>query len=134
MAVHLKKNLLFQILFTLFLALFGAVYELFSHQVYSCFMLYAFAVPLTMGVLPYALLLLKEKYPSNLFLHLWNTAIAALGVGSVFEGVLEIYGTTNSLVIVYPVAGGLLALAGLASLFFRNQPEKRKYRRQGTAA
>lgn len=119
-AIQLKKQLLFQIIGTVLLTLFGAIYELFSHGVYSYFMLYAFAIPLILGVLPYAMLLLLEKYPRNLFTNLWNTAIATLSVGSVFAGVLEIYGTTNSLIIVYPVAGGILLLLGIASVFVTN--------------
>ncbi len=121
MAVQLKKHLLFNSIGAAFLALFGAVYEVFSHQVYSYFMLYAFAIPLMMGILPYGVLLLKEKYPSKLFLNLWNTAIATLSIGSLFAGVLAIYGTTNSLIIVYPIAGGILILISLASLFVGKQ-------------
>ncbi len=121
MAVQLKKHLLFNIVGAAFLALFGAVYEVFSHQVYSYFMLYAFAIPLVMGALPYTVLLLKEKYPGKLFLNLWNTAIATLSIGSVFAGVLAIYGTTNSLIVVYPIAGGLLILISLVSLLVRKR-------------
>ena len=68
--------------------------------------------------------LLKNKYPDNRFLKLWNTAIAALSIGSVFAGVLEIYGTTNSLIIVYPIAGGILMLLSLASLLIKNNPKQ----------
>lgn len=121
METQLKKHLLYNIVGAAFLALFGAIYEVFSHQVYSYFMLYAFAIPLMLGVLPYAVLLLKEKYPSKLFLNLWNTAIATLSIGSVFAGVLAIYGTTNSLIVVYPIAGGLLMLVCLASLFVKSR-------------
>ena len=121
MAAQLKKHLLFNIIGTIFLALFGGVYEVFSHQVYSYFMLYAFAIPLMMCVLPYAILLLKEKYPGKRFLNLWNTASATLSIGSVFAGVLAIYGTTNSLIIVYPIAGGILILISLASLLVKNR-------------
>lgn len=121
MAVQLKKHLLFNIIGTIFLAFFGAVYEVFSHQVYSYYMLYAFAIPLLMGVLPYAILLLKEKYPGKMFLNLWNTATATLSIGSVFAGVLAIYGTTNSLIIVYPIAGGILILISLAFLLFKDR-------------
>ncbi|MBQ1847206.1 MAG: hypothetical protein II135_04290, partial [Clostridia bacterium] len=106
-------NLLGNIAGTVFLALFGAVYELFSHEVYSYFMIYAFAVPLTLGVLIYALLLILRKYPGRAALNLWNSGIAAISVGCVFRGVLEIYGTTNSLSVIYPVSGLLLLTAGL---------------------
>ena len=108
--------------------LFGAVYEAFSHGVYSCWMIYAFAVPLMMGVIPYTILLLRDKRPSIPFLRLWSAAIAVFSTGCVFLGVLEIYGTTNQLVMAYPVAGGLLLAAALASVLFKPreaQPEKK---------
>ena len=120
MEIQLKKHLLYNIIGTGFLALFGAIYELFSHEVYSYFMLYAFSIPLMMGVLPYAVLLLTEKYPDNSFLNLWNTAIATFSIGSVFAGVLAIYGTTNSLIIVYPITGIILMLISFVSLMKRN--------------
>ena len=111
----LKKHLVFNLAGTLFLVLFGAVYEMFSHGVFSFFMLYAFAVPLVFGVTLYLVLLFLGKYPDRVFLNLWNSAIAAFSAGSVFQGVLEIYGTTNSLIIVYPIAGCVLAASALVS-------------------
>ena len=121
---QLKLHLLFNIIGACFLALFGAIYEIFSHEVYSYFMLYAFAIPLLMGVLPYSILLIMEKYPDRKFLNLWNTAIATFSVGSVFAGVLSIYGTTNSLIIVYPIAGAVLVLLSLLSNLqnYRHRP------------
>ena len=119
-AMYIKQTLL-HLSAAIFFALLGAVYELFSHEVYSYYMLYAFAIPLLMGVLPYAILLLKEKYPGKMFLNLWNTATATLSIGSVFAGVLAIYGTTNSLIIVYPIAGGILILISLAFLLFKDR-------------
>ena len=113
---QLKTHLMFNVAGTIFLALFGAIYELFSHGVYSYHMIYAFGFPLIMGVLLYAVLILRGKYPRRSFLNVWNTAIATFCLGSVFEGVLEIYGTSNPLVIVYPVAGGILLLIGLIML------------------
>ena len=113
---QLKTHLMFNVAGTIFLALFGAIYELFSHGVYSYHMIYAFGFPLIMGVLLYAVLILKGKYPRRSFLNVWNTAIATFSLGSVFEGVLEIYGTSNPLVIVYPVAGGILLIIGLIML------------------
>ena len=110
----------------MFLALFGAVYELFSHEVYSYFMIYAFAVPLMLGVMPYALLLISRKVPGRAALNLWNSGIAALSVGCVFRGVLEIYGTTNSLGAVYPIVGSLLLTIGLIIGIVGLQKKKRK--------
>lgn len=50
------------------------------------------------------------------FLNLWNSGVACLSVGCVFQGVLAIYGTTNSLIVVYPITGGLLMLLALTSV------------------
>ena len=105
----------------IFLALFGAVYEAFSHGVYSYFMIYAFAIPLLLGVTLYAILLAKKKYPSQVFLRLWNAGTVVLSWGSVYEGVMEIYCTTNRLMIIYPIAGGLLLASGLISIFITSR-------------
>ena len=116
----LKKHLVFNLAGTLFLVLFGAVYETFSHGVFSFYMLYAFTIPLVFGVTLYLILLFAKKVPGRVFLNLWNSAIAAFSAGSVFQGVLEIYGTTNSLVIVYPICGCILAVSALVSLAVGN--------------
>ena len=110
--------------------LFSAVYEAYSHGVYSYFMIYAPAIPLVFGVTLYIILLFAEKFPSRVFLNLWNSAIAAFSVGSVFKGVLEIYGTTNSLSFIYPLAGCVLAAAALVSLAVR---PRRKHTPKGAA-
>lgn len=115
----LKNHMLYNLAGTLFLVLFGAVYEMFSHGVYSFFMIYAFVIPLMFGVVTYIVMLIKGKYPGRLFLNLWNSAIATFSVGSVFQGVLEIYGTTNALVLVYPIAGGVLAILSLISMLIK---------------
>ena len=97
------------------LAVFGAVYELFSHEVYSYFMIYAFGVPLLLGALPYGIMALRGRTPKRLTVNLWNSMIAAFSVGSLFQGVLDIFGTTNRLIIVYPVLGGAFGAAALLS-------------------
>jgi len=101
----------------IFLAVFGSIYEIFSHGVYSYFMIYAFLIPLVLGVLPYGWLLYKRAHPPRIVLQLWNFGIAAFSVGSLIKGVLEIYGTTNLLWWFYPVIGALcFAGVGLALL------------------
>ena len=93
-------------------AAFGGIYEIFGHGVYSGYMIYAFMLPLILCVIPSALMLLMDKpalpeIPRNL----WNYAVATLTVGCILKGVLEIYGTTNRHLIVYPILAGILALA-----------------------
>ena len=119
----LKKHLVYDLIGTAFAALFGAIYEHFSHEVYSYFMIYAFAVPLCMGALPYSIMLLKGHSPGRAFLVLWDASIAAFTVGSVFKGVLDIYGTTNRLAAVYPITGAVLAVAALAAFLIGNRSE-----------
>lgn len=111
---HILKAGFVYLLVSLFCVFFGAVYEHFSHEVYSYYMLYAFAFPLVGGALPlYALALSKSKYlPTRLVLNLYNSGIAAFTVGSIFKGVLDIYGTTNALVHVYWYLGTALCGAG----------------------
>lgn len=100
---------------SLFCLLFGAVYESFSHGVYSNAMVYAFAFPLCLGTVPYfgALAFLKKPIPRGAAAHLWAFGIATLTVGSILRGVLEIYGTDSDLLIAYPIAGGALLASAL---------------------
>ena len=96
--------------------LFGAIYELFSHEVYSYFMIYAFAFPLLLGTLPYLILSLfgGTRYPNALCRNLYHAGIATLTTGSIMRGVLDIYGTTNSLGNIYWFVGvPLLVVAGV---------------------
>ncbi len=95
-------------------ALFAFVYELFSHQVYSDCMLFAFLIPLAGGVIPFSLLSFSGKeLPCIPGRCIYGSGIAALTAGSLFQGMLEIYGTTSRLAAVYRIAGGGLTLAGI---------------------
>ena len=100
------------LLSTLLCALFGAVYELFSHEVWSCFMICAFALPLLLGAIPFFLLRMRGKPFPGKAAELVHAGVAALTVGSILQGVLEIYGTSNPLTISYWLAGGTLTATG----------------------
>lgn len=106
--------------------LFGIIYEYFSHGVYSAYMMFAFCIPLAGGTLTAFLLsLFERKKPfSKISVCAYHSGIATLTVGSIFKGVLEIYGTTNQLIVVYWIAGfGLLFIGILTYLL----PKKRGY-------
>lgn len=110
----------------LFCALFGGIYELFSHEVYSFYMIYAFAIPLAMGVLPYLLMSFTNIHtPSRLAANLYGSGVAALTVGSIFKGVLDIYGTSSDLTIIYLAAGIALTLAGIIAYFIGGAAKKK---------
>lgn len=118
------------LLISLFCALFGAVYELFSHEVYSFYMTYAFAFPLAGGTLPFSVLHLLRagRYPGALARNLYHSGIATLTVGSIVQGVMEIYGTTNALAGYYWIAGGALLLDGIAAYLVQHIGKKDKKR------
>lgn len=87
---------------------FASTYEAFSHGVYSNYMIYAFLIPLIMGAgVSYILYFINKKskvtLPGKFEKNMYNAAVATLTFGSIFNGVLEIYGTTNSKVYVYLV-------------------------------
>lgn len=116
---RLLKYALYHLMAALLLALFGAIYEHFSHQVYSGWMIYAFMIPLGLGTVPFLLMGLRRK-PADLLcgmpLLLYNSAVAALAVGSAFQGILEIYGTTNRLIYFYPGLAAVLLITALILL------------------
>ena len=98
---------------SLFCVLFGAVYEIFSHGVYSYFMIYAFLIPLAGGALPWLLMGLSlckcdRRLPETAIQALYHCGIISLTVGSLMTGVLSIYGTTNRLTSVYWAIGAAL--------------------------
>ena len=108
------------LLLSLFFLLFGAVYEMFSHEVYSPFMIYAFIIPLLGGALPFLWLGLytKAEYPQPIAAELHRSGISTLTVGSVVQGVLDIYGTTNVWMRIYWLAGVALLAVGLFLCLF----------------
>ncbi len=101
-----------------FCAFAGAVYEKFGHGVYSYPMIYAFGFPLAGGALPalVSAVLKNPKLPPWQARYFYHSALAVFTVGSVFSGVLEIYGTTSRLSKIYPAAGAVLLLISALSL------------------
>ncbi len=106
------------LLVSLFCALFGAVYESYSHEVYSYYMIYAFVFPLIGGTFMFSVLSFVKpvKYPNAVSRSLYHSGIAALTVGSLVRGVLDIYGTTNILAEVYWYVG--FTLVGTSIIIF----------------
>ena len=104
------------VLVTCLVALFSGVYERFSFGVWSGFMVFAFAVPLVLGVLPWSVNAARERpvVPSHAAHQLWSAGTTVLTVGCLFRGILDIYGTASALGIVYWVAGPVLLLLAVA--------------------
>lgn len=122
--VDLGRIALMYLAGSVFLAVFGFIYELFSHEVYSASMIYAFLIPLVGGCGAFLALDLFApedwvfaKMPRNLY----HCGIMTLSVGSVFRGVLEIYGTTNQLSAVYFIVGGAMLVGGTVGVLRINR-------------
>lgn len=113
MSTSPRKRLYIYIAVTLFCGLFSFIYELFSHGVYSNFMVYLFAIPLLLGVLPEFFALINPRFAvrSSWQPILQAFAVATLAVGSALQGIVEIYGTTNQFIVYYFVVGVGLAIA-----------------------
>ena len=117
---------------TAFIALFGFVYEQFSHGVNSNYMWFAWIYPLFCGVGVYAILyFLPIKFvPGVLAECCYNLGVALLTTRSIMMGVLEIYGKTNDrmvliyliLFIIFITLGVLLYAYGL--IFLRKKVTK----------
>jgi hypothetical protein len=122
------KSLLPITLTTVFVFVFAKIYGIFSHGVSSVFMSYAFLLPLSLIFLPKLLNLCtgnrlwngsletgegeKKLFLSSLASFLWKSGVAVLTVGSLYKGVLDIYGTSGSFEWVYLVVGILALIAG----------------------
>ena len=107
--------------------IFSMIYECFSHNVFSPFMVFAVAFPLLGGSLVAELLgkLPADKFPDGLAGEFYHWGIITLMVGSIIRGVMDIYGTESPLVVYYAVAGiGLVVVAvcmWILSFFKKNE-------------
>lgn len=103
-------------------AIVGGVYELFSHEVYSYYMIYAFGFPLLLGAFPWFTIgIFKEDFlPKKYIRDIFHCGIATLTVGSIFKGVLDIFGTRNPLSKVYWIVGILLIITGVVLTFVKD--------------
>jgi len=113
------------LLASIVIAAAAAVYGLFSHGVYSYYMTYAFMIPLLGGALPHLIAAMKraeEQAGASDIPAAKDTQlafVATLTAGSLLKGVLDIYGTTNRLLIAYPVMAVLILAAALTVLIKR---------------
>ena len=111
---HILHGIQIYLGITIFCTLFSVIYEAFSHEVYSNFMIYLALVPLIGGLLPFLMLLFTNlPYPTRLSLNAYNSGIATLTLGCSLKGVFEIYGSSCPLITVYWIAGAAFVFLGL---------------------
>ena len=138
MSTDLLKSGTAYLIASILVAAAGWLYELFSHGVYSNYMIYAFMVPLACGALPDILAATrgcrsKKRSSSAREAHATHdaapcaapalrlAAVVTLTAGSFIKGILDIYGTTNRLLAVYPIIGLALAIAALIAFIWQNR-------------
>ncbi|MDN5819675.1 MAG: hypothetical protein L0H38_02895 [bacterium] len=78
-------------------------------------MVYLFAIPLALGVIPELICKYVPKFRAD---SAWarliqNFAVATLATGSTLQGVVEIYGTTNQAIVYYEIVGVALLVAAI---------------------
>ena len=118
------KTAFVYLLVSLFCVFFGAVYEVFSHEVYSYYMIYAFVFPLAGGTLPFlALALFGPRKP--VAGSLYHAGIAALTISSILRGVLDIYGTSNHLIKGFWILGIVLTVIGAIPIIMKWKTQSR---------
>jgi hypothetical protein len=103
-------------------AVFGLIYEVFSFGVFSYAMIYAFGFFAVGGVLFWRVKGIKRKTVPAMAACFWNAGLATLTIGSVLKGVLDIYGSSNSLLFIFPILGIVDILVSL--MLFRIRGSK----------
>lgn len=118
-----KKGYLYRFIaysgITAFIALFGFVYEQFSHGVNSYYMWFAWLLPLFFGAGVYAILCFApiRIVPGVLAECCYNLGVALLTTRCILKGVLEIYGKTNDrMVLIYLIL--LIIFISLGVIFY----------------
>ena len=126
----LFKKLIAYIGITAFIALFGFVYEQFSHNVHTFYMWFAWIWPLGFGVIPYLLLYLLpiKKVPGLISESIYNLGVALLTARSIYIGVIVIYNTTGeTMILIYTILSIVCLTLGVLLYFvglFLNKEEQ----------
>jgi predicted membrane channel-forming protein YqfA (hemolysin III family) len=123
-----KRQLIIYLGVTIFALVFGYIYELFSHNVYSPHMALMFLYPGILGLGPTIIIYICKgiKRPDDMVRILFHCGVLTLTVGSMVNGILQIYGTTSKLVPIYYIIGIILILSGVIRYFLLAKPEKKR--------
>ena len=104
---------------TAFIALFGFVYEQFSHNVHTFYMWFAWIWVLGFGFVPYLLfyLLPIKRVPGLISESVYNFGVAMITFRSIYKGVIIIYNTTGDDMIMAYTIISIVSLVGGALLY-----------------
>lgn len=129
---RIRAGRIFYTAFMVFCAVFGTVYEFFSHGVISPHMVFSFLIPLFFGLIPYLIAgAVRVQLPGRHICQLYGGGITTFTLGCIMRGVLNIYGTTNTKLILFPITGGIMTAISLllaAAEFISNMHKDGKLR------
>ena len=91
-----KNKVISYTLITIFFFVFSRIYEAFSFGETSVHMHYLFTVPLVGGILLTMFLKVLPQF-SRMSLNLWNSAVAILTTGTLFQGIVNLSGRSTTL-------------------------------------
>ncbi|MDO4872370.1 MAG: hypothetical protein Q4A27_03040 [bacterium] len=100
---------------TLFIAVFGQIYEHLAYGETSNFMRFAFLAPLIGGILITFMLKKMPNLPRASF-NFWNSAAATAALGCIFRGIVNLSGRTTTLDIYYWLTVVILAILAVVWL------------------
>ena len=103
---------------TLFCIAFNYVYSLFGHGVSSPFMSYAFVFSLVLGVAGFTVLG-RLHLENRVAFNLYNAGIAALTVGSILRGIIDIAGADTQYPVYYFLVGTVFVAIGGLMYFYQ---------------
>ena len=117
---------------TAFIALFGFVYEQFSHNVHTFYMWFAWIWVLGFGFVPYLLfyLLPIKRVPGLISESIYNFGVAMITFRSIYKGVIIIYNTTGDDMIMAYTIISIVSLVGGAVLYIIGLLLNKKEERQ----
>lgn len=124
---YFRKQMLIYLLISMFCYIFGRVYEMFSHNVYSSYMMDAYIIPLILGFLVSLMISIFKLKINRLSVNIYNAGVSTITVYSILRGVLEIYGTTNTLINIYLFIGVPLLIIGSIISIIESKREGKGY-------
>ena len=116
--LDIKKEQIRFYIYTIFCILFTIIYQQFSHGVISYYMILSFLFPL-IGLLETQFIINKNKNIKIISHNLFKSSIITFTLGSILKGVLDIYGTTNKLIITYLILGLILLIISIIAIKFQ---------------
>ena len=99
---------------SLFCIIFSLIYASQSHSVHSNYMTFMFLYPLVGGTIIYLMIgaISKARLPERFVVNIYNSGIAALTVGSMLRGILDIAGTSSPYQPTFVIVGMLMVFVG----------------------